>query len=66
MFKTKIIGPASRNRTHIKGLEDPCIIRYTIARLFNAVWLLDHREQTARRETSAAVEGPCIQSCPEC
>ena len=26
-------GPASRNRTHIHGVEDRCIIRYTMAGL---------------------------------
>ena len=26
---TVFIGPACRNRTHIQGLEDPCIIHYT-------------------------------------
>lgn len=28
-----VVGAASRNRTHIRGVEDRCIIRYTIAAL---------------------------------
>ena len=31
-------GPAYRNRTHIHGVEDRCIIHYTKAGILYALW----------------------------